>query len=446
MDLMRSSEPIVSTGLEDQWPVAYDASMKHPVVFRVAKLATMGNIAASAEHTWRKRPGRTVDAARTYLNEDWRDVTSSQALQAAVQARLATLTENTEAKRVLCLEYLITAHHDAFKEAGGKVDWRLYFKDAVAWLEKLHGPENIVAVNVQLDELTPHLVVYAVPLIEEKAKKVQRSIIVGKNPDGSLKREVREVKKQACVRLGASTFIDGRKKLSQMQTAFAEEVGAKHGLARGIKGSQATHVTTKEWQNALATPIKHAHINPEDLVPKVFKKGYFTNDTESDEERAQRVMEAMHRFYDKPVQLAKTAEIQRKRARELQQTLDSIQDYYGEYFERLERLKKLDVEKREVLALLDERIAQAEASKQRVHEQLEQAARNMELALQMSHGEALKRATYLLESGEYEEFGQWLKYEPAVQTQELPEVVRAKQAKEFIKTIKPKPEEPGFEP
>lgn len=446
MDLMRSSEPIVSTGLEYQWPVAYDTSMKHPVVFRVAKLSTMGNIAASAEHTWRQRPGRTADPARSHLNEDWREVKSSQQLQEAVQARLATLTELPKAKRTPCLEYIVTAHHDAFKEAGGPVDWRSYFKDAVAWLEKLHGAENIVAVNVQLDELTPHLVVYAVPLIEEKAKKVRRSIIVGKNPDGSLKREVREVEKQACVRLGASTFIDGRKKLSQMQTDFAQQVGAKHGLVRGVKGSQATHVTTKEWQNALGAPAKHAQIKPEFLVPKVFKKGYFTNDAESDEERAQRVMEAMHRFYDKPVQLAKTAEIQRKRARELQQTLDSIQDYYGEYFERLERLKKLDVEKREVLALLDERIAQAEASKQRVHEQLEQAARNMELALQMSHGEALKRATYLLESGEYEEFGQWLKYEPAVQTQELPEVVRAKQAKEFIKTIKPKPEEPGFEP
>lgn len=443
---MRSSEPIVSTGLEDQWPVAYDASMKHPVVFRVAKLATMGNIAASAEHTWRKRSGRTVDAARTYLNEDWRDVTSSQALQAAVQSRLATLTENTEAKRVLCLEYLITAHHDAFKEAGGKVDWRLYFKDAVAWLEKLHGPENIVAVNVQLDELTPHLVVYAVPLVEEKAKKVRRSIIVGKNQDGSLKREVREVEKKAAIRLGASTFIDGRKKLSQMQTDFAAQVGARHGLARGIKGSQATHVTTKEWQNALSAPVKHGHINPEDLVPKVFKKGIFTNEAETDEERAQRVMEAMHGFYDKPLLLAKTAQIDRKRARELEQTLHSIQSYYGEYFERLEKLKKLDVEKREVLALLDERIAQAEAAKQRVNEQIEQAAKNMELALQIDRKEAIKRVSYLVDSEEAQEFEHWLNYQPAAQVQESSEVVRAKDAQEFLKSIKPKPEEPNFEP
>lgn len=442
---MRSSEPIVSTDLEYQWPVAYDASMKHPVVFRVAKLSTMGNIAASAEHTWRQRPGRTADPARSHLNEDWREVKSSQQLQAAVQARLATLTELPKAKRTPCLEYIVTAHQNAFKEAGGMVDWRSYFKDAVVWLEKLHGSQNIVAVNVQLDELTPHLVVYVVPLIEEKAKKVRRSIIVGKNPDGSLKREVREVEKKACVRLGASTFIDGRQKLSQMQTDFAAQVGAKHGLARGIKGSQATHVTTKEWQNALSDPIKHPQIKPEFLLPKVFKKGYFTNEAETDEERAQRVMKAIHSFYDKPLLAAKTAQIDRKRARELEQALHSIQDYYGEYFERFERLKKLGVEKREILALLDERIAQAEASKQLVDEQIEQAARNMELSLKIDHSAALRRATYLLESGEYEEFDQWLNYEPAGKVQELPEVTRAKQGKEeFIKSIKPKPAEPGF--
>ena len=420
--------------------------MKHPVVFRVAKLSTMGNIAASAEHTWRQRPGRTADPARSHLNEDWREVKSSQQLQQAVQARLATLTERSKGKRTPCLEYIVTAHHDAFKEAGGQLDWRRYFEDAVAWFEKLHGPENIVAVNVQLDELTPHLVVYAVPLIEEKAKKVRRSIIVGKNPDGSLKREVREVEKQACVRLGASTFIDGRKKLSQMQTDFAQQVGAKHGLVRGVKGSQATHVTTKEWQNALSAPIRHGHINPEDLVPKVFKKGIFSNEAETDEERAQRVMEAMHSFYDKPLLVAKTAQIDRKRTRELEQTLHSIQSYYGEYFERLERLKKLDVEKREVLALLDERIAEAEASKQRMQEQIERAVKNMELALQIDRKEAIKRVSYLVDSEEAQEFEHWLNYQPAAQVQESSEVVRAKDAQEFLKSIKPKPEKPNFEP
>lgn len=404
----------------------------------------MGNIAGSAEHTWRQRPGRTADPARLHLNEDWREVKSSQQLQAAVQARLATLTELPNAKRTPCLEYIVTANYDAFKEAGGVVDWRSYFKDAVAWFEKLHGAENIVAVNVQLDELTPHLVVYAVPLIEEKAKKVRRSIIVGKNPDGSLKREVREVEKKAAVRLGASTFIDGRKKLSQMQTDFAQQVGAKHGLVRGVKGSQATHVTTKEWQNALSAPIKHPQISPEFLVPKVFKKGYFTNETETDEERAQRVMKAMHSFYDKPLQLAKTAQIERNRARDLEQTLYSIQSYYGEYFERIEKLKKLGIGNTDVLAMLDKVIALREQENQRVDECIELVAQNMVQALQIDATEALERATDLLAGGHSEEFEGWLRYEIPMLPQDQVKADRAQQARDFISSQKKSGDEPGF--
>ena len=45
-----------------------------------------------------------------------------------------------------------------------------------------------------------------------------------------------------------------------------------------------------------------------------------------------------------------------------------------------------------------------------------------------------------------QEFEHWLNYQTAAQVQESSEVVRAKDAQEFLKSIKPKPEEPNFEP
>lgn len=424
--------------------MGYDAGMKHPVVLRVEKLTTMGNLAGSAEHTWRQRPTRTADSARTKLNEDWRDVSSSQALQEAVKARLATLTEKPNAKRTLCLEYLVTANYEAFKEGGGDVDWRAYFKDSVSWLERLHGAQNVVAVNIQHDELTPHLVVYVVPLVEESDKKVKRSVITGKNVDGSLKREVREVIKKGAVRLGASTFIDGRKKLSQMQTDFASAVGTRHGLLRGIKGSSAIHVTTKEWQDALSVPVKHGFLKPEAFVPKVLKKGFITSEVESDEERAQRVMGLIHRHYEKPLQVAKTAQIDRKRSKELTQTLSSIQSYYGEYFERIDALKKLGVGSRDVLAMLDKMIAQREQENQRVDECIELVAQNMIQALKIDDTEALERARDLLAGGHSEEFEGWLRHETSVPPHDLVKADRAQQAKDFISNQKNSGDEPGF--
>lgn len=78
--------------------------------------------------------------------------------------------------------------------------------------------------------------------------------------------------------------------------------------------------------------------------------------------------------------------------------------------------------------------------------QIEWAVKNMELALQIDRKEAIKRVSYLVDSEEAQEFEHWLNYQPAAQVQESSEVVRAKEAQEFLKSMKPKPEEPGFEP
>ena len=114
---------------------------------------------------------------------------------------------------VICIEYLITASPEFFGEAWEEPETRFdasYFKDSLDWLKKKHGPENVVASTIHLDESTPHMAVFVVP----------------KTADG---------------RLSAKDFVGGRKILAQMQTDFASEVGLKHGLERGQEMSLAVH-------------------------------------------------------------------------------------------------------------------------------------------------------------------------------------------------------------
>ena len=148
--------------------------MGHPVVIRVAKLATWGAIIGSGQHTWRERETPNAVPELTPNNEDWRPVRDSQTLRDAVSERIAMTTEKPTAKHpVLCLEYLVTAHQDAFAEngKGGTLDSTAYFRDALAWIERKHGAANVVAVNIQRDEAAPHLVAYVVPNPQQQASE-----------------------------------------------------------------------------------------------------------------------------------------------------------------------------------------------------------------------------------------------------------------------------------
>ena len=412
--------------------------MQHPVVIRVKKLQTMGNIAASAEHTWRERYTHNADPKRQHLNEDWRPANSSQALQAAVKARVDLVTDKPDAKRVPCLEYLITAHQDAFKECGGKVSWREYFKDGLEFLEARHGAANIVGVNVQLDEQAPHCVVYVVPLVEEAAKSVKRSVIVGKNADGSQRREVRDVEKKASVRLSAATFADGPAKLSQLQTDFAKFVGKRHGLVRGVKRSQATHTTVSEYYDALNSGLSHIVIKPAVLEPKVLKKGLIRNEVEEPEAIAKRLTIGVQKFYEPALQQAKTARLDRKKAVEATSTLQSLQGRYSAFFENIDGMLRCVSQKRVVEALDSVRTAfEAEwRAKQNEAVEMERIVNEAALNLSVAKGWEWNRAhaeasAWLDDPSRHQELLNWSTWLPPGEVKDEPDTVLERSHDEF---------------
>jgi len=184
-------------------------------ILRAAKLRTFGSIAGSAKHTFREIDTPNADPSRTHLNVTF-GAKSSKAICAAIKSRLP---EKRRKDAVLCIEYLVTASPEWFKTATVKQQ-NDYFRAATKWMQDRHGKENIVCLNVQNDETSPHMVVYVVP----------------KTKDG---------------RLSAKDFLGGRAKLSQMQTDFYKAVGEPVGLQRGVEGSKAKHTTAKQYSAIL---------------------------------------------------------------------------------------------------------------------------------------------------------------------------------------------------
>ena len=118
---------------------------------------------------------------------------------------------------VLAIEYLIGASPEWQGWHTKKQDE--YFKRALQFLENKHGKENIITSVVHMDETTPHMSVFVVP-IDKKGK------------------------------LNCRDFLGGREKLRNLQTDFAKKVESL-GLERGVEGSKAEHNSIKKYYSTV---------------------------------------------------------------------------------------------------------------------------------------------------------------------------------------------------
>ena len=202
-------------------------------ILRTAKLKTMGNIGGSLAHNYRTIDTPNADPNRTPTNDH--TVATPEAVKQAIQDRLP---EKRRSDAVLCIEYLITASPEWDGWGTNKEDE--FFEQAGQWLIDKHGEENIAGMSIHMDETTPHLVAYVVP-IDQKGK------------------------------LNCKEFLGGRAKLNKMQTNFANQV-KDLGLTRGKEGSKSRHTSIKEYyhdiNNARDFSIKAETPKPELLESK----------------------------------------------------------------------------------------------------------------------------------------------------------------------------------
>ena len=249
-------------------------------ILRTQKLKSKQEVRRSLKHSFRAQETPNADPNRTLENTHIGAEDTLEALQ-KIDARLP---EKIRKNGVLVIEYLITASPEDM-QVKTRAQQDAYFTDARQWLEDRHSAENVVYTGIHRDETTPHMYAYAVP-------------IDGKG------------------NLNCRAFLGGAKALSKMQTDFADRVGKKHALQRGIEGSKARHSKVRQFYADLERrPLNHYEITEESLKPKTLKSGLIFNAVESNEVVAERLKNEIRKHYQPviaEVALTRTERIRRK--------------------------------------------------------------------------------------------------------------------------------------
>ena len=127
------------------------------------------------------------------------------------------------------IEYMPESYQEDCYQEG----CRLFFEDATTFFCNRYGIENVINATVHMDEATPHMHLGIVPVTK----------------DGRL----------------SAKDIFTKNELTNLQTAFAQEVGRKYGLERGIEGSTATHLSEERFK------LKKAQDNMQKAVEEAQK-------------------------------------------------------------------------------------------------------------------------------------------------------------------------------
>ena len=229
-------------------------------IIRTKKHKSISGIVNRENHTFRRRPTPNADPEKADRNKV---LVGQENYADGLKASLVNYEAAGNRIRkdgVLAIEYLLTASPEFF-DAGPKNERTARLKDwcdaQIEFVKKIHGAANVLCMYLHLDEKTPHIEVYAVPI----------------DPKG---------------KLNCKHFLGTPSKLSALQTSYAAH-NAKLGLKRGQEGSRATHeevkkfyslikgkakVTTQDVMKAvkIETPTISERVNPADFIDIQQKK------------------------------------------------------------------------------------------------------------------------------------------------------------------------------
>ena len=196
-----------------------------------------------SDHIERRVIASNVDPTRTHLNRELvqlpegvteRDEAIAHRIKSAGIKRKIT-PDQVRAIRVM----LSGTHEDMMKiQQDGRIgEW---CDDSIQWLHKTFGKENTVSAVLHMDETTPHIHATIVPIVTGERRKTKKKQAEGK-------RIYR--KKTDAARLCADDVLN-RDRLIAYHDDYAK-VMAKYGLQRGVRGSEARHITTAQYYRDL---------------------------------------------------------------------------------------------------------------------------------------------------------------------------------------------------
>ena len=179
-----------------------------------------------------------VDESRIHLNRELVAFPEGvKSRSAAIEHRLenANLKRKVGKNQVHAIRVMLSASPEAMEriqQEGRLDDW---CKQSVEWMQETFGKENLVSAVLHMDEKTPHIHATVVPIVIAARRK--------KKSEECVKKHYR--KKAEGSRLCADDVMT-QVKLKNYQSSYAEAM-LPFGLERGIDGSEARHISTREY-------------------------------------------------------------------------------------------------------------------------------------------------------------------------------------------------------
>jgi hypothetical protein len=194
------------------------------MAYAIARLKKLkrGNISGSASHTARERETPNADPTQKNIRFIG-SLAPEERLEDLVLAKIGDSEQKRKIRTdaVYCVELLLSASPSYFRpncptQAGYYEPQKLdnWLEATHQWLADEYG-NRIVRAELHLDEATPHIHAYFVPL----------------DDDGQLR---------------CNHFFDGRQKIHEFQDSYYQTMRLI-GLERGIKGSRAQHQDIKDF-------------------------------------------------------------------------------------------------------------------------------------------------------------------------------------------------------
>lgn len=197
-----------------------------------------------SDHIERRVIAPNVDPMRTHLNRELvRMPEGIRERDDAIAARISSagIRRKITHDQVRAIRVMLSGTHEDMMEiekAGRLDDW---CRDSMDWLYRTFGRENVVSAVLHMDEHTPHIHATLVPIVTGERRKAGQK----KPKEGG--RTYR--KKANTARLCADDVLN-RTRLLAYHDDYAK-VMVKYDLQRGVRGSEARHVSTAQYYRDL---------------------------------------------------------------------------------------------------------------------------------------------------------------------------------------------------
>ena len=201
-----------------------------------------------------------ADVSKVHLNRELvsRDVTDPSTgkaktltIQQAVNRRIeeAGITK-VRSNQNTCIEIIFSGSPETMC-AMSPEQVNAWANDTLAWAQSRWGYENVVSATLHCDEKTPHMHVIVVPIVQGQSRRSASK----ERMDAAMGVDTRKYKTDTTRNRLCANEVYTKPLLYGYHTSYAETVGEKYGLSRGVRaelGSYKKHTSSIEYNRQLA--------------------------------------------------------------------------------------------------------------------------------------------------------------------------------------------------